>query len=46
MRKERVEDGRIGIGAGIPVSGRHVGDARHDLDTRLGWGRFGGWQSF
>ena len=45
MREERVEDSRIGIGAGIPVGGRHVGNARHDLDTRLGCGRFGGWQS-
>ena len=35
MGEERIEDGRIGIGAGIPRLGRDVGDPRHDLDAGL-----------
>ena len=35
MGDEWIEDGRIGIGAGIPRLGRDVGDPRHDLDAGL-----------
>ena len=35
MGDEGIEDGGIGIGAGIPRLGRDVGNPRHDLDAGL-----------
>ena len=35
MRDEWIEQGRVGVGAGIPRLGRNVGDARGDLDAGL-----------
>jgi hypothetical protein len=35
MGEERIENGRVGVGARIPRGGRDVADPRHSLDTML-----------